>query len=134
MPALEYTSIAALAARDVVGSSSSSGISAKTIVIIVFVAIVPVLIVIGRDRGCFCRPNKKNKTTSPPALSEKNREIAAFMRPTPYQSSGEAQSAHGAPAPPAPLHTRNDSSRSWASDATRVSMSGQAPALPKGFV
>ncbi|KAJ4354342.1 uncharacterized protein N0V89_006077 [Didymosphaeria variabile] len=125
MPPQDYQVTAALAARDMLDSTAGSAINGKSIALIIFVAIVPVLIAAGavswllccysRGRGCG-RRNKDNKSKANPASPQHK-----------TASGTTAPAAQNAPNRPAPAHTRNDSLMSKNSNE-------KVPTLPKGFV
>ena len=145
MPAIGYAAPAALAARDLFDSTGSSSINTKTILIIIFVAIVPVLIVasvvgwllcsFSRGRGCCGRrKNNGSKSKTPPATPQKDQEIAAVLRPSPDQNPEYWQNEPVALSRPVESHARNDSMKSQGSGTSERSMNEKTPALPQGFV
>ncbi|KAF2450142.1 hypothetical protein P171DRAFT_135187 [Karstenula rhodostoma CBS 690.94] len=133
-----YQGRAALAARDLSNSNAGSDLNGKNIVLIIFVAIVPVLIVAGavswllccysRGRGCG-RRKKNNKTTpspgSPPILG---------ANASTGQKAGRTPMAQTAPSHPAQAHTRNDSISSGESNLGSHKSNVKGPTLPQGFV
>lgn len=142
MPALNpmLTGVtASLVARD------DSSINPKSITLLIFVAIVPVLIAItavswllccySRGRGCGRRKSKGSEIKSPPETSQADRQVAAFIRPSPTDTPGWTPNAPNAtPSRPVQAHTRNASKASGASGKSGQSMDEKGPTLPKGFV
>lgn len=144
MPALDYVGVAALAARELFDSNANSSINPKSILLILFIAVVPVFIVAGvvgwllfgysRGKGCCGGRKSKGengKTTpaAPQMATEKDREVAAFLRPRPDQNPPYSPLMRSAPARPPSALMRNDSGMSKGSGN-----GGGRPAVPRGFV
>ena len=149
MPALHSVGLAALEARELFDSEATSSITPKSVLLIIFIAVVPVLVVaglvgwllFGYSRGGGCCGGRKDKgddgiptPAAPQVATEKDREVAAFLRPSPDQNPPYSPLIRSTPARPASAHMRNDSGMSKGSGNSGSSMNEKRPAVPRGFV
>ncbi|KAJ4288984.1 hypothetical protein N0V90_011326 [Kalmusia sp. IMI 367209] len=133
MPALAFKPAALLATRDLAPSPDAS-ISTTTIILIVFLAVVPVLIVAGvviwllgyyGRSGCCWRRDKENAAQATPKNAAGHETVGSEKT---RRKSPSAQPVRNAPSRPPLAHTRDGSASS------RGSSNEKRPASPKGFV
>lgn len=133
-----YQLNAVLAARDALEPTTASSINAKSIALIIFVAIVPVLLVAGavswllccysRGSGCGRRKKDQEVAGASPKKPARSTKTPAGQKPV------QPPMSQTAPSRPAPVLSRNGSGMSKSSKSSAKHYNERTPTLPQGFV